>query len=1497
VNPAAIFQNKKKGVNMKAKNKTPIWQFSLLIILLMNWPKILFSQELEEDYDRFYMDRVLPFDSIPEDAYSDAVVQQWDMREDGFSLSPSVATWSSIGPSNSYNTGRIVRVKYDPDDENVVYVCGHNGGVWRSDNAQANPPSGVVFNFKTMDLQCQSAGDIAIDPQDHNTIYYGTGGNVYGILYNYYGLGVYKSTNKGDNWTGPYNNELPALIYTSAIVVNPNNRHVYLANGWGTGPYGTGQGAGLWKSTNYGVNWAKVVPSGSGIYSDCYDVAVSSTGQFVHVATKSGYWRSTDYGATFTWQDPEGRGFPNINGRTQIDVSQQDPNYVYMVTDQVSGTYNEIHHNYSYVSTDGGATFVNSYDFGTVSFMTVDFFYVKVSPHNKNMAFVGWGGGSIMKRTTNAGANYSSTNVGGIDQNNFAFNPDDENQAIECNDQGVFISNNISTTGGISWTGMNYTLSVRGNYRVATNPYNSNKMVLGVTDAGLYKYVSGVEWTEPSSCCDGTNVVYSRSTTVDAFIGGKGAYNNGLHWSTNAGTNWGYTAITTGYLDGGLDWLYPVAEKPNAVGTFYTPRRNSGTHTQIDINVTTNFGQSWSNNTTNTGVNPIIPVSSQEFSPQWISFCKANPQIIYVTGKRWDNSPNPISRVWRTTNGGGNWTDLSVTANGVPNRVITTVVVDPENESVVYLTLSGFGTAHVYKSVNYGVNWSTISGPGTGALVDLPVNYLVIRHVVLESGIRKELIVGTDAGVYSTTDCEYPCASTYNWKEVAQGLPNTICLGLDYNQFSNKLRAALFGRGVWEMTFPDPIYIAGNQDIASTGDGLNVANDIVITSGSTLTFPQGCTIKMPAGKKIIVESGGHIDISSGAAVTLTSQSGTWGGIEFQGSASGTLKNCTFTNSSTPVVIDGGAYSAPDPPDIVIDSCNFNAPVEISDRDDVSVLKCKFTYTSGTAPSVMGVICSGSNTLISENTITSSSSISSIGISAVYGSSMVIQKNIIHNMTVGISISNTSPLVSQNRITNGTASSSVVGIGLDNSYSASVKNNTVIGYQIGYKLYYSSPTMYMDSSYNTNTSGDSVNGVHAVYISNPRLKPDDTGDELIWDGGKNNLKNINKGNGIFMWMSSTPNIDYGYNFIWGYDNYLLGDGPTGFIHYVRCNDWLDDPPVSGEFNLSNPGAIGYSPYGCTPPGGSGKGNYENIIFNEDPETDSRNMPPPPIVINYGNGVYDTIKVTSGTYEPSADQNLYSDAVKEELLGNYTSAVSKFEDVIENYQDSVSAINSMKKILICHEKMNSDSSAFSGLRLYYQGLAQNNSQDTFFVRAAKELAAKSLVKMDEIEAAITEYEDIVSSSSNSYERYCAELNIIEAYIIMATGEGDAPAFTGRLGYLKPRSKRDGHAMLLGKLYDVNIAGSISHIPKEFSLSQNYPNPFNPLTKINFAVPNTSKVTLKVYDILGKLVKTLVNETKDAGIYNVTFDGSDLASGIYFYKIEAGDFIESKKMVLVK
>ncbi len=103
-------------------------------------------------------------------------------------------------------------------------------------------------------------------------------------------------------------------------------------------------------------------------------------------------------------------------------------------------------------------------------------------------------------------------------------------------------------------------------------------------------------------------------------------------------------------------------------------------------------------------------------------------------------------------------------------------------------------------------------------------------------------------------------------------------------------------------------------------------------------------------------------------------------------------------------------------------------------------------------------------------------------------------------------------------------------------------------------------------------------------------------------------------------------------------------------------------------------------------------------------------------------------------------------------------------------------------------------------------------------------------------------------------------------------------------------------------IGIVGEAEFTPEKYFLFQNYPNPFNPSTTIKYAIPEAGErhafhVQLKIYDIHGREVTTLVNESKEAGYYEVKFNGSDFASGVYFYRLEAVEFTLSKKMVLIK
>ena len=108
---------------------------------------------------------------------------------------------------------------------------------------------------------------------------------------------------------------------------------------------------------------------------------------------------------------------------------------------------------------------------------------------------------------------------------------------------------------------------------------------------------------------------------------------------------------------------------------------------------------------------------------------------------------------------------------------------------------------------------------------------------------------------------------------------------------------------------------------------------------------------------------------------------------------------------------------------------------------------------------------------------------------------------------------------------------------------------------------------------------------------------------------------------------------------------------------------------------------------------------------------------------------------------------------------------------------------------------------------------------------------------------------------------------------------------------------HGFLHNSLIVTDLKENFKIKPKEFRIYQNYPNPFNPSTVVSWQLPSGSHVLIKVYDILGNEIATLVNEEKSAGTYKVEFNASSLSSGVYFYKIQAATFSQVKKMILLK
>jgi tetratricopeptide (TPR) repeat protein len=261
-----------------------------------------------------------------------------------------------------------------------------------------------------------------------------------------------------------------------------------------------------------------------------------------------------------------------------------------------------------------------------------------------------------------------------------------------------------------------------------------------------------------------------------------------------------------------------------------------------------------------------------------------------------------------------------------------------------------------------------------------------------------------------------------------------------------------------------------------------------------------------------------------------------------------------------------------------------------------------------------------------------------------------------------------------------------------------------------------------------------------------------------------------------------------------------------------------------------------------------------------------------------------------------------------LGSYTSALSGFEQIINNnpysYEGLLARWDYMATSLLAPSGGSHSSMDNEQLSMF------NSESDKSYESEESDESAWG----DDDKSPFTKQQkqDIYKSVNTAFEitRNDDEVKIKTLETASENGNEEAAHELAQMKTLKEVIKSEKPKTMIEHIRIVssdvqkvfgntvpvsNIKGT--NLPLVFSLAQNFPNPFNPVTTIKYALPKDVKVVIKIYDILGREVRTLVNEFRKAGYYDVKFDMSSYASGVYFYRIEAGDFVQSKKMVLVK
>ena len=207
--------------------------------------------------------------------------------------------------------------------------------------------------------------------------------------------------------------------------------------------------------------------------------------------------------------------------------------------------------------------------------------------------------------------------------------------------------------------------------------------------------------------------------------------------------------------------------------------------------------------------------------------------------------------------------------------------------------------------------------------------------------------------------------------------------------------------------------------------------------------------------------------------------------------------------------------------------------------------------------------------------------------------------------------------------------------------------------------------------------------------------------------------------------------------------------------------------------------------------------------------------------------------------------------------------------------------------CNEKKNSTTSEFSALESYYANISNDTSYSEIQRNISEDFMIKSKIKQNNIEEAISDYNTIYNNNMNTPKGAHA---LINREILMA-GLGDN-AGNNSIEDIELKQNRINEILSNIIQKKSNILSNANTQPESFSLSQNYPNPFNPTTVIRYSLIENGFVKLTVFDITGREVKVLINEYRQSGNYEVTFDarlhgqGSNLSSGMYFYQLRAGD-----------
>lgn len=685
--------------------------------------------------------------------------------------------WEPLGPVNKpalkpqmlqAGTGRINCIDFDPVDPQILWAGAASGGVWKSSNAGKN---WVTFPFT--EFLSLGISDIKVAPSNRNVVYAATGdanaGAFFGVHSNY-SIGLIKTTDGGITWnqTGFAAQQANGWLINTILVHPTNPNKLFISNFPVTYDQNT---SGIWYSSDGGATWTRVL---NGFCRDMifrpgnpdiiYCTLLESDGTNNVLTLRTINFTSGTLSNPFL--------IPGA-ARIELAVTSANANYVYALACQSNGGFHSIHR-----STDGGQNWIETANASnSPNFM---------SPHPQGSSQGGQGiydlciaaspfsaseiliGGVNIWKSVDAGRTFSLSSdwTGSVrpfvhaDQHELAFDP--YGVLYSGNDGGI----SVSVDRGNSWKDISDGLAITQFYDLSNSLKDDKFILAGSQDNGTNLLRNNV-W-ENVFGGDGMQCIVDPDNSQKFYLS---LYYGDFKRTTDGGDSF-QNMINSNLTGEQGAWVTPIAIDPNNSATMYVGYQN--------VWRLSNYGTSYQRISNFPGPS----LRSIEVAP-------STSNTIYVS----TNFNGEQSFLYVTHDGGQTWQGLVNSPT-----VITSIAVDPNKKERVWITTGGYITGLKV----FEIDGNKVTNISDG-LPNVPAN-----KVVYQLGSLDRLFLGNDLGVWVKE-------RNANWVPVGTDLPNVIVSDLAFHYASGTLRAATYGRGIWQIEV----------------SGCNIAPPIILTSGNT----------------------------------------------------------------------------------------------------------------------------------------------------------------------------------------------------------------------------------------------------------------------------------------------------------------------------------------------------------------------------------------------------------------------------------------------------------------------------------------------------------------------------------------------------------------------------------------------------------------------------------------------------------------------------------------